>query len=224
MAKPMRSYLRRGFHVAWDKSYRSKKPFFRNGKKRTIRSFQDALKAQKSKLEISLSLIGNERYGLREIILLKRGRPLLETVLNPEKRNELANTLYEAAIDPRFFSEALHLIAAKAVVLKPLLKEVRLRNLRRDNIAHAIRQQKMDVADIGENFQLFSTQPVSKRLEILKRLGVLVLKRGASLTQQSPAAESRVPFLRETAPRPSIKRVVPGRRGKTTERQLDFFD
>jgi hypothetical protein len=210
MAEIAKTYLKPGFHIAWDKSYGSKKPFFPGAKRIAIRDFQAALKTQKGKLEISLSLIENKKYGLGKIVFLKRGRPLLEAVSNPAKRNELTNSLYIATIDPVFFTEALHLIATKATDLKPLLEKVLIQKLGRGSIKKALNEKKIERTDIGESFQLFSEHEIPKRLEILEKLGVLVLKKGASLPKPPPPKKPETPpFLKETRPRPPIRRVQP---------------
>lgn len=173
--------LGNSFHIVWKYTLRAAKRLFPNGPEVTIRDFQDTLKRQKRKLETSFDLI--DRYGLSPKVYL--GNTQVTT------RTDIATYLYDNAIHPRFFAEALHLIASKAKELETHVCRVQLRNLRRDSMGNAFKQRKIKEYDIGRNFMLFSKKPFQRKLEILENLGVLVLNPGSSLPTLSCSKATR---------------------------------
>jgi len=185
-------------HIVWKHRLSAGKPFFPGGYKFRLRDFQDALRKQQGKIRISKQLI--QRYGLAPKVKLGTN-PLLSV-------RDLATYLYDNTIHPRFFAEALHVIASKAKRLEPHLSSIQLRKLRRDNLATALGTGAIDQDDIGRSFQLFCQQPVSKKLYILQKLGVLVFQKEPKI------AKPENPRVLE--PRPPIKKIDP--------KQLDLLD
>ena len=201
------------FHIAWDFSLKSKKKFFPGGLRISISDFQYYLKGQKAKIGVSFLLIN--RYAMAPKIYLGKLH-----LFAPQK---IASYLYRETIHPRFFAEALNLIATNAKELKPIIKKIQLKNLRRESIARALDKNKIQIDDLGYHFHLFSKKTVAQQLEILQKLGVLILKDGASLpADPKPKKEENPPFLRETRPRPPIRRV-PASKISRQGPQLDLF-
>lgn len=161
----------------------AEKPFLPNGNAYSLFHFQRAFSQLGGKIRLSESLL--QQYGLKPKVYL--GRQLLFDI------DHVATYLYDNAIHPRFFAEALHVIASHSTMLDRLVERIQLRNLRRDQIATTLNLGMIARTDLGENFEVFETKPIKERLEILEKLGVLVLKPGASLPT-APASAPPAPL------------------------------
>ncbi len=225
-----RKILENTFHTVdrrtfWSSARRPFWPASHGGRVIHVSEFQPLLKEQKGKITVALRLIRDPANGLDRITYL--GEKLLAGLTDPNLNRHLANYLYSVKLNnpihPRFFAEALHVIASHGKALSPSLERVRLRMLGRERIARALDSGDVKLMDIGREFERFSQRPVQERLQILEKLGVLVLKSGASLPQVYPPKP--VPGL---DPRPPIEKVDPAPRQRKGKRpndpaQLDFL-
>jgi hypothetical protein len=184
----------------------ARKPFWpasHGGQRIHVESFQPILRQQKNKIGVAVRLIKDPANGLDQITYL--GKDLLADV---NVNYDLANYLFiTGIIHPRFFAEAIHVIASNGKALAPVLTTVRLKKLGRENIKKALDSGAIQTLEIGKNFDRFSQRPPQQRLEILVQLGALELKPGANLPDLKPARPIAPP-----AARPPVQRS-----------QLDFL-
>ncbi|KPJ69741.1 hypothetical protein AMJ44_02685 [candidate division WOR-1 bacterium DG_54_3] len=193
--------------------YGAKRRFYPSGPRISYKEFRYASNRSLGKIIVSQKLIGD--YGLCSRTSL--GNELLFNI----KVNEIADQLYSQNIHFGFFAEALHVIGRNAKVLGPVVKCILLRKLSRNSIASALRSGAISEDDIGRNFKLFfgkidrtvqNKRPDQEKLDILQRLGVLVLEPGCSLPIVS---RSRTPIrgpskpAKYPHPRPPIEKVDP---------------
>jgi hypothetical protein len=160
-------------HIVWKHYPGAGKAFFPGGERTTLKFFQwqmgDA--ALKRKIGLSIELIRD--YGLASLVYL--GKNQIANDLD-FVRSRLADYLYDNAISPVFFADALHAIASESKKLGDQgLSQVQLRNLRRDNIEQALSRQQAQIQDIGYNFISFRNKSMDEKLEILRKLGVIVM-------------------------------------------------
>src|SRR3989339_432471 len=161
-------------HVNWGVTLRkAKKAFFPNGHAISIGEMQETLKNLKGKIALSFDLLRS--YGLLQKVTL--GELELE-YFNPKK---LGSYLWDNAISPVLFAEALHLVASKSASLSSCTKAVRLLSLKRGKLSEALAMGKILRSEIGSNFEDFPRLTTERKMEILVLLGVIVLNPGTAL-------------------------------------------
>lgn len=183
------SHLPRGirWHTIPERTRYAKKAFFPGGSpiyKSTIESIIFQYKER---------IIKNGNKLARNGIELKLGKKPLSEISN---KRVLGWYLYRNVIHPKFFAEALAVLADQSQDLGLKPENVLLTKLNRDSIAQALKGPiKPD--DIGIHFDKFGQKSPEEKIEILKRLGVINIK-------EEPVQEEAAPELR-----PQIEKIDP---------------
>lgn len=193
--------------------YKAKRRFYPHGPKISYKEFRYAFNRSLDKIRVAQRLIGD--YGLCSRTSL--GNELLFDV----NINDIADHLYSQNIHFGFFAEALHVIARNAKALGPVVRHVLLRKLGQNNIKIALESEAISEDDIGRNFKLFFEKidrtikikrSDQEKLDILQRLGVLVLEPGCSLpivSRSKSPIRGPSKITKYPHPRPPIKEVDP---------------
>ena len=203
-------------HVNWGVTLRrAKKVFFPDGRMISVREMQDTLKSLKGKIALSFDLL--RTYGLVAKVTL--GEQELE-YFNPKK---LGSYLWDNAINPAFFAEAVHLVASRSASLSSCIKTVRLLSLKREKLAEVFARGEISRSEIGSNFEGFPRLTTERKMEILVSLGVIILNPGTTLPIKTeptppPASTQEAKKPEPAFPSPPIRQLTP-----TTEKQLDFL-
>ena len=212
-------------HVVLGYPYRHKKFFFPGGPDVSKQHFQGVIKGEafKRTFRVSLRVIQDLKYALDHKVYLG------ERTLSGTEATGLAKYLYDNAIDPMFFANALNAIAHRAKDLEPCVERIKLENLGRISIGRALKGGKIKEDDIGRDFRQFEMKTMPQRFDILKKLGVLKFMPGQSVDTLYPPPPNtpktpQPPVVLE--PRPPIEKVDPRQIEvkKDKSPQLDLFD
>jgi len=180
------SVLSGAFHCVQGRTLRTgaRKPFWpapHGGQAIHVSDFQRALKTQCGKIMVGLRLATDPANGIASVTYL--GENLLSKI---RPNRDIANYLYvTATIHPRFFAEALHVIASNSKTLAPHTQKIQLRLLGRENLKKALDSGAVNALDIGKNFNRFGSLPLEQKLSVLEKLGVIQLKPGSQEAWQS---------------------------------------
>lgn len=154
------------WHTIPERTKYAEKPFFPGGSKISKGSIESALSYHKE------SIIDSGNRLFERGIELKLGNELLSDIAN---RKVLGWYLYKNVIHPKFFAEALEVIADECSDLGLRSEDILLTKLDRYSIASAVKGAIRE-SDIGVYFENFENKTPNEKIEILKALGVLKLK------------------------------------------------
>lgn len=206
------SVLRSAFHLVQDRTLWSstRKPFWpasHGGQKIHVREFQNLLIAQRNKVLVGLRLASDPANGIASMTFL--GQTLVSR-LRPNL--DIANYLYkDGIIHPRFFAEALHVIASNSKALAPHTLKIQLKQLGRNSLKSTLDSGAISTQEIGKEFDRFSSLKPQEKLEVLQKLGVLQLKQGSTIEDI-------------LVNRPQKHQPDPPAPNTRTEPQLNLFD
>lgn len=176
------SALRNAFHLVQGRTLWSsaRKPFWpasHGGQQIHVSRFQNLLKEQRNKILVSIRLVNDPANGIAGLTYL--GQNLLSRI---NIHREIANYLYMTGIiHPKFFAEALHVIASNSKALAPHTQRIRLGMLGRDNLKKALDRGAVSTLELGKNFKRFAALIPAEKLSVLQRLGVIQLKSESTL-------------------------------------------
>jgi hypothetical protein len=149
------------------------RPLFPRGDRVSVRTFEDMLFRLKDRVFNSFQ--GLATAGIAAKVLLGH--------LPITQAKDLATYLYDNSIHPELLAKTLELV----LKAPDRLLEARIRQLGRFNLAQAHKKNDIDLfSDIGRNFELFNARSEEEQLNILERMGVILLKAAPPIIAPPP--------------------------------------